>query len=260
MKAERIYGIFKGELLLNLRFKWRFLLEALFRLRASFLFFFMYYGFFQGGARGIGDVTRQNYVVFLLLGLIIFSVFTQGFNAPSRSFLEKKWWGALPGLFASPVTTMDLLVGIGLAALVEVAPLILLSIALSWFVMPVAIQTILSLLLVLAIMYIGVLGLGILRAAFVITNENVEAWFNIAYWAAIALSCFYYPIESLPPLLHPVVHLNPFYHANVVGKAVWLGSPYSPWSVAYVAVMGVVFATGGAYFFRRICERTGIQG
>lgn len=260
MKAERIYGIFKGELLLNLRFKWRFLVEALFRLRASFLFFFMYYGFFQGGARGIGDVTRENYVVFLLLGLILFSVFTQGFNSPGRSFLEKKWWGALNGIFASPVTTMDLLLGIGLAALVEVAPLIGLSIVLAWIVMPVAVSQILSLLFVLAMMYVGVLGVGILRAAFVVTNENVDAWFNIVYWGAVALSCFYYPIESLPPILHPIVYVNPVYHANVVGKAVWLGSSYGMESVIYVAIMGLVSASCGAYFFRRICERTGIQG
>lgn len=260
MKAERVYGIFKGELLLNLRFKWRFLVEALFRLRASFLFFFMYYGFFRGGAQGIGSVTRENYVVFLLLGLILFSVFTQGFNSPGRSFMEKKWWGAIHGLFASPATTMDILLGIGLAAMVEVAPLIGLSLVFSWIVMPVALVKILWLLVVLSLMYIAVLGVGILRAAFVLTNENVDAWFNILYWGAVALSCFYYPIDSLPPLLHPIVHINPVYHANVVGKAIWLGETYSMWSVLYVAVAAILSAFCAGYFFRRVCERTGIQG
>jgi ABC-type polysaccharide/polyol phosphate export permease len=260
MKAARIYAIFKGEVLLNLRFKWRFLVEALFRLRASFLFFFMYYGFFRSGAQGIGTVTRENYVVFLLLGLVLFSVFTQGFNFISRSFLEKKWWKAVDGLVASPATTFDILLGTGLAALVEIVPLLGLSLLFSWVLLPVGLTEILALLGVLLLMYLGVLGIGLVRAAFVLTNENVDAWFNILYWMAIAASCFYYPIVSLPPPLHPLVLANPVYHANIAAKAIWLGEPYSTTSVIYVAITAAISAPLGSYLFRRIFEGHGVEG
>jgi len=54
--------------------------------------------------------------------------------------------------------------------------------------------------------------------------------------------------------------VNPVYHANVVGKAIWLGEPYSLWAMVYVAVMAVVSAVCAGSLFRRVCERTGIQG
>jgi ABC-type polysaccharide/polyol phosphate export permease len=260
MKAARIYAIFKAEVLLNLRFKWRFLVEALFRLRASFLFFFMYYGFFRSGAQGIGTVNRENYVVFLLLGLILFSVFTQAFNFIGRSFLEKKWWKAVDGLVASPATTLDILLGTGLAALVEILPLLVLSLTFSWLLFPVSLTQVFGLLGILLLMYLGVLGIGFVRAAFVLTNENIDAWFNILYWMAVAGSCFYYPIVSLPEPLHPLVLANPVYHANIVAKAIWLGDPYSSASITYVAITAAISASLGSYLFQRIFERRGMEG
>ena len=95
---------------------------------------------------------------------------------------------------------------------------------------------------------------------FVLTNENVDAWFNILYWIAVAASCFYYPIVSLPPPLHPLVLANPVYHANVAAKAIWLGEPYSSASVMYVTIAAVLSAPLGSYLFRRIFEGRGMEG
>lgn len=260
MKLERIRAILKSEVLLHLRFRWDYLFRSLFKLRSSFLFFFMYYGFFKAGAPSIGDVTRENYIVFLLLGLVFFTIFTEAFHAPGESFLRKKWWKSVDGLLASPVTTLEILLGIGLAALVDVIPLLVVSLGLAWFLMPVSFLAIVSLLAVAALMYLTVLGVGLLKAVFVLVNENFDAWFNIVYWLAVAGSCFYYPIVSLPPVLHPLVIANPIYQANLIGKAMWFGEPVSVASWLFVVIGCVLSVSAGTYLFRVVWERSGTEG
>lgn len=260
MKLERIRAIVKSEVLLHLRFRWDFLFRSLFKLRSSFLFFFMYYGFFKAGAPSLGDVTPENYIVFLLLGLVFFTIFSEAFHAPGESFLRKKWWKAVDGLLASPVTTLEILLGIGVAALVDVIPLLVMSLGLAWFLMPVGVGAVAVLLAIGAVMYLTVLGVGLVKAVFVLVNENFDAWFNIVYWLLVAGSCFYYPIVSLPPVLHPFVLVNPLYHANLIGKAVWLDDPVQGSSVVFVLAACVASVAGGTYLFRTVWERAGTEG
>jgi len=260
MKASRLYAIIKNDVLLKLRFKWGFFIRSIFKLKGILTFFLIYAGFFHAGGINVGGVTKENFTVFLLLGMILATFFNTGIISIGFSFGMKKWWRTIHGLLVSPATKLEIISGTGIASLVGIAPLTIFTMALAYILFPISLVKLAYMVLVVALMYLVALGIGFVKAAFVLSNENMTAWFDIVTWAIVILSCFYYPITSLPKFIQPLAWANPIYSANYLTKEIWLHGNYHFGLLIYLGIMATVSLTIGIFIFNQIWKRWGIEG
>ena len=261
MRISRILTIAKKESVLKLRFKWGYIFDSIVNpLRLGLLFFFVYSGFFYSGAENIGGVTAKNYIVFVLLGMTMANLFTSGFKVISNSFLREKWWKTIQGLLTSPAKKIEILLGFGIGALADILPVFLFSIIIAYIILPISLINFLYFLAIIIITYLMVLGLGFINAVFTLSNENLASFFHFASWGVIFLSCFYYPITSLPKFIHPLVKLNPLYYANVVIKSLWMYNALSIKSIFYLSILSLISLGIGILVFNKVWKKLGIHG
>jgi ABC-2 type transport system permease protein len=261
MQARRIIAVAKKEMLLRMRYRGAFLVSTFFEpLKMGLLFFFIYTGFYSSGASSIGGVTHSNYVVFLLLGILSGAYFRMGTDLLAFSFYNEKIFQTIKGLLISPAQKIEIILGIGIRGLVENIPMTVIIFAILFAVAPIGPAVFLYVLSMFALLYLLVLGFGFVSGAFALANESVSKIFDVGAWAWIMLSCFYYPIESTPRLIRPIIELNPAYQVNVAIKAAWMSGQMSAGSLAYALVAAIVSLYIGVIVFNAVWNRMGLEG
>jgi ABC-type polysaccharide/polyol phosphate export permease len=261
MKISRVLAIAKRQIILNLRFKWSYLLGTfIFPLKSLVGFFIVYSGFFYSGATNIGGITKETYVVFLLLGMIFMTIFNKGLGVISGAFTQEKFWQTIQGVLTSPAKKIEIVLGYGIGGLVNMLPLSVLSLAICYAIMPISIINFICIIILLALMYLTILGIGFIRAALQLSNENISAFLTPFFLGWMFISCFYYPITSLPKFTHPLVKLNPIYHANWVIKSLWMHGSFELKSFFYLALLSLISLSVGIYIFNKVWKKMGIQG
>ncbi len=261
MKTSRILAIAKRQVILNLRFKWDYFMQTfIFPLKSLVAFLVIYLGFFYSGATNIGGITRENYIVFLLLGMMFMTIFSRGWNIIAESFMQEKYWQTIQGVLTSPAKKLEIILGYGIGGLVNIAPLLLLSLIFCYIIIPISIINFVYIVILLLLMYLAILGAGFIHASLKLTNENIAALLTPAFWAWVLISCFYYPITSLPKFIHPIVNLNPIYHANYVIKHLWIYNTFNIKSLFYLSLLSLMSLSAGIYIFNKVWKKIGIQG
>jgi len=261
MKLYRIFAIVKRQILLNLRFKWDYFMKTIiFPLKSLVAFFVVYSGFFYSGATNIGSITRETYIIFLLLGMILMAIFNTGWQMISVSFMREKFWQTIQGILSSPAKKIEIMLGYGIGELVNILPLLLLSLILCYVITPINIINLLYVIILLLMMYLTILGVGFIRAALTLSNENLSAFLTPAFWGLAFISCFYYPVTSLPKFIRPLAELNPIYHTNFVIKSLWIHNTFNIKSLFYLFLLSLISLTIGIYIFNKVWKKMGIQG
>ena len=261
MKTRRILAIAKRGLLIKLRYKWDFVVKGVLNpVKNGVGFFVVYSGFFGAGAVHIGPVDRSNYLVYLMFGMIFHSFFNKAFVDCSEVFLREKFWQTIQGLLVSPAKGYEILLGYGLVEVIDSVPIIVAALAISVVVVQLSIVKLLAVVALLGLLYLLLLGIGFIRAGFILSDENAASFFMPFSWVLFFLSCFYYPIQSIPTFFHPLILANPVYHAGLAITSVALGGDVQWTSIGYLAVCCVVFSTVGALTCAKVWKREGIQG
>jgi len=263
MKIRNILAVARKELKLNLRFKYDyFFKELLTSVRFLLLFFVVYYGFFSAGAPGIGSLKRESYILFLLLGTLTYSLFASSFGLFYTKFLAEKYWNTIQAILISPLTKMELILGVGLSELVKyiyISPIFFI-IAFIWN--PISIANFILVIFIMLLLFIGVLGVSLIQGAFTLSNENFLFLFQYLFWGWGFISCFYYPIEALPKFLHFLVLVNPIYHGLFIIRSLWIsGFVENFWMhFSIVLIFAIVVPAISIYLFNKIIKKYGIRG
>lgn len=261
MNLRRVFAIARRHLLQSMRFRWDYIFGIfLGPLKLMLLFFFIYTGFFYSGARNIGGVTTENYIVFLALGTVMSSIFGKGYNAIRGGLRTEKWWQTAEGLLVSPATRLDILLGYGIASLIHSLPMFIMVFTFAYIIMPVPLLNLIYIIALMLAMYAAVLGVGLVYGAFALTNENYNTAFSIASSGILFLSCFFYPMVALPGIFHPLIKVNPIYLANHAVKSAWMQGTIEPKILVFMALASIASVSLGVHFFNRIWKRKGIQG
>jgi ABC-2 type transport system permease protein len=261
MQINRILAIAKRQVILRLRFKWDYFMHTIvFPAKNLIAFLLIYLGFFYSGATNIGGITRENYIVFLLLGMMFMAIFNTGWDIIAGSFLNEKYWQTIQGVLISPAKKLEIILGYGIGGLVNIAPLLLLSLIFCYIIIPIRIINFVYIIILLLLMYLAILGAGFVQAALKLSNENIAALLTPAFWVWVFISCFYYPITSLPKFIHPIVELNPIYHANYVIKHLWIYNTFNIKSLFYLSLLSLMSLSAGIYIFNKVWKKIGIQG
>ena len=263
MNLKQIYAIAKKEVKLGLRFKYNFVFETLLSpLRLFVLFVIVYTGFFSSGASNVGNVEKENYLLFLLLGASVYSFFSLGFSLFYVKFYNEKYWKTIQALLIAPIDRIDLIMGVGLSEIVKLSLTMPFFFGMAFILSPTHLSSFIVVLVTILLLFLGVLSFSLIQGAFTLSNENFLFLFTYIFWIWGILSCFYYPIEALPDIVKPLVRVNPIYHGLVIVRGVWVDGYVSNFFVHFLFVLAFAILTPAVSIpiFNKVIKKYGATG
>ncbi|MBU4274303.1 ABC transporter permease [Patescibacteria group bacterium] len=262
MNVTQIFAIAKKEIKLNFRFKWNYFGDAILQpLRFVILFSVVYSGFFLSGAKEIGGITQTNFISFLILGSLVHTFFSFGFNIFKTKFINEKYWQTILSFLVAPVHRLKLVIGIGLSELPRLGIILVIFLGIAYLITPIAFAKLLLVILIIFLAFLGTLGVSLIIGAFSLANEDTLFAFSYIYWGWTFLSCLYYPLSSLPRFLHLAVRINPIYHCIEFIRELWLGlSGTTAVHLCFIIPFAILAPVIGVYLFNKIIKKIGITG
>jgi len=132
-------AIMEKETKLNLRFKFSFVVSSLTNpVLALIPFLLVYYGFFHfSGATSFAEVNQNNYVNFLVLGMLVNAFFYTGLYMFYSKFMNEKYWKTMEAIFLTPINYLSMVFGISASEIIRMIPTIIVFMAISaLFIVP----------------------------------------------------------------------------------------------------------------------------
>lgn len=258
---KQIWAITKKELHLEARYLIPFFSNVFFNpLKMAVWFFIVYFGFFSNGATSLGDLNKDNYVLFLTIGSTFNMFFTIATSNFPTKFFNEKYWKTIQGFIIAPLNNFKFVIGLSLAELIKASfgVFVFSSIAMIFF--PISIYKFLLVLAVIIFVFIGIMFIGLIRAAYILVNENINTVFEYAFMGVGFISCFYYPIQAFPKFLQPVIYYNPVYQGISLVRNIWIDQPIQAFSIIYVVAFTLFAVIFGSATFRRLIHHHDIEG
>lgn len=265
-------AIAEKETKLALRFKFSFFAESLITPLIRIIpFLLVYSGFFLIGGEGAkigGEVTSQNYVVFLILGMLADVFFYTGWSTFLGRFMNEKYWQTIDAILLAPINRISLIIGVGLADFIALCPSLFLFILFCIFTIPIPLVDLSLVLFALILLFSVSLSIGLIVGCTALFNENLTPLFGYARIIAVFFSCFYYPIEvlrmpalgELGNILPAIAYINPIYQINYIIRSIWLQGVIPLNSFIYALFFAVVAPLAAVYIFRRLFKVLSVQG
>lgn len=254
-------AIAEKDLAQEFRFRYQYIANILTLSLINFgLFATVYHGFTASTSSSSPLLGANNYVSFVVLGALASTIFTFGINAFSTRLLSEKYWETARGLLASPLKPVSLLLGVGLAELVRFIIISIVLFAVAFAFNPVGIYTLMGVIGILLLLFVSVLGLGLVRGVFTLTNENIDPLFTYLMIGTAYLSAFYYPVSYIPAFLQPLATINPVNYAVLSIRDLWNGQLPGPFLIAVVIITALASVSAATYLFNKIWRAMDIAG
>lgn len=200
------------EFKLKFRYKYKFILSIINPSLGFIIPYLVFRKLFQAlGDDSFGIWTPQNYVIFILTGIIVVLIINI-ISIYGKSFLQEKYWKTLSGIFMSPLNiSLFLIAKLVTELLVLGIPLVVVFIV--CFIITQA--SFISILAILGIFFCScffIASLGLAIGSFRISIEgNYTVLFTIIQFFLI-FSCYKYPRDFFPWYLQFIININPFYY------------------------------------------------
>lgn len=259
---NEITAITKKEFKLNIRFKTAYLLNVFVNPVLSIIpLFIIYYGFLHySGANEFGGVNLDNYIAFLVFGIIAQAFFFQGINAFSAKFKEEKYWQTIESLFIAPINYFSLIIGVGINVALNLIPLLFIFILIASIFSSAGIIEISLIILTMFLLLLFSLGVGLIYGALNLFSENFDPIFRYIFAAWTLASCFAYPIDIIPEIFRPIILLNPVYHAVNITRNLWINHFFGIEAFIYLLIFAVIMPLISVILFKAAWKRMEIQG
>jgi len=260
---HQVLAVVEKELQLQLRWGKDFLLRIvvtpLFYLIPYFL---LYQGLFNAGAGGLGELTPENYPVWLFLGTIYYTFVFNGFSTFENRFLLEKYWMTIQALFLTSINKYAYLIGVTIETLSESFVIFLVFCILSYFIIPTLFINIVGITIILLIVLVASAGIGLLRGGINLINENFRQVIFFALFFILFFSCYSLPLSILPDYLQIFATINPFYHGLLLIRSIWLNTMDSSllFSLFYLIIFTVITLIVAVWLFNKLLKRFGIHG
>lgn len=261
-RLTEIFAVAEKELMLSLRYKLSFFLTALINpILGVIPFFLIYYGFLHfTGTTEFAGLNRGNYIVFLLLGMLVYTFFNDGFNVFSSKFLNEKYWKTIEAVFISPISYLSIVIGVGVSELIRLIPTLLVFVLVaSFFAVPNPVSLLFAIAM-LVMIFLFCCSIGLIHGAAALSNENFLPIFGYLFMALSLLSCFFYPIGLIPDVLKPLVLINPLYQGATFVRDAWLLGEISIVSFGYVFAFMIVGLILSVRVFTKVWKTLGVEG
>jgi ABC-type polysaccharide/polyol phosphate export permease len=195
----------------------------------------------------IFHVTLENYLVYVLGGLVFWNFFSQTTNS---AMSELVWGGRLlTRIYVPPSVFVVSALGTGLVNLfLSLVPLFLIMLVTGAPFKP----AMLFLPVPILLMAMFALGVGLFLSSVAVYFADVVQMYQIALTAWMYLTPVIYPKEIIPERFRWLFNLNPLYHLLEVFRAPlyvgWLAGPKTLAAASLVAVLSLII---GWWFFSK---------
>jgi len=200
--------------------------------------------------------------VWVFLGSLIYSTFTEAYGAFNRRFLSEKYWMTIHGTLIAPVSKYYLLFGVIIDLMISGSITTVIFLIMSFLSVPIGFISILLVFIVFLMALISAAGIGLIKGSFHLINENLSPLFDYALYFLIFFSCYSIPFELYPPFLQIIIYINPLFHFINLTRGFWIGDfSFDPvLSFLYLLVFCIVCVILGVYFFTKLTRRYGVRG
>jgi len=258
---RQIWAITKKDLQLDLRYIAPLISKNFISpIKTMAWFLIIYSGFFSHSVNNFGGYTKENYIINLLIGSIFSIFFNLGAGSFPAKFFNEKWWQTIQGTLIAPINSYKLVLGISLSELIKAILGLLMVSAVALFLHPIPFYNFFIIFGIIIYTFIGLAAMGLIKAAFILVNENLNSIVEYFFLAVSFLSCFYYPIESFPSILRPIAYYNPIYQSLFLIRNIWLDQPISLFNVLYPLFFMLLLIVVGTSFYNFITKRFDIDG
>jgi ABC-2 type transport system permease protein len=186
------------------------------------LFFLVIFG--AGFGRLIGSLAPGvDFIQFMYPGLVAMSVLMSSLFA-GVSVVWDREFGFLREIMVAPIGRAGIVlgkaVGATAVALLQVAVLLLLAPVVG---VSLSVQTIVLLVPVVAILALGLSGLGILIASFMTSQQGFQLVIQLLIFPLIFLAGIFFPVNAVPDWLQVISKLNPLTYGVDAIRQIFLG-------------------------------------
>ncbi len=257
--------MFVAEIKRYYRWKERVVWDVLFTLIAFFGFILVWRTVLMGGFQGVGDLTAENYITFLLTGTVMWVVIRQGIGwQMAFAFTQDKHRRVLPYIMISPMNKIAYLYGkIGTGLLRSIINnIIIIIVASLFFEFYYAGSTVLTIFL-FALTFVAFSGIGLIIASLGAVREGIADFSLVLIEFVYLVSGVYYPIEVFPENIRGFVLLLPTTQAiNAVRKIGLHGAGFFDIlpQILYLGVLAIISPIIGYYVFRWVKNRAMLIG
>jgi len=261
--VQRILAVASKEWRLNQRFSMEyFASNAVSPIKAAVLMYLLYRGLLGGTNASLGMVTKENFQVFVLIGTTCHSLFMASLFTFRFKMLTEKYWQTFTGTLVSPASIFEVIAGFILgsilihllvAVVVLIAAAVMFSLTFGQFFAALGI--------LFCLMLFG-FGVGLIGTTVNLVWEGRTWMFDYAVQGLVFLSCFYYPIETLPEFFRAFVRVLPTFQATqLIQKLILVGSaPEWPWVMAYVVGSSLFVLIVPALYMDHAVKKFGLVG
>jgi len=204
-----------------------------------------------------------NFIQFMYPGLVAMSVLTSSLFA-GVSVVWDREFGFLREVMVAPIARSGIVlgkaVGATATALVQVGLLLLLAPVVG---VSLSVESVVALVPVVAILALGLSGLGILIASFMTSQQGFQLVIQLLIFPLIFLAGVFFPVNNVPEWLQVISKLNPLTYGVDAIRQIFLGprpelgvtifghTMSALEEVAVVGALGAVLLTAAVVAFSR---------
>jgi ABC-2 type transport system permease protein len=200
-----------------------------------------------------GDVMGVAFTTFLAPGILMMTVIQNAFANTSSSIVVSKVQGNIVDTLMPPLSATELVLGYLAGGIVRGVLVAVAIAAALWLFLGIVPQHPLVALFFVIVGGALMSGVGMVAGIYAEKFDQMAAITNFVVTPLAFLSGTFYSVQSLPPLLNDITHVNPiFYLIDGVRWGIIGVSDSSPWLGAAVAVAATIVVNLMAWsFFRR---------
>lgn len=246
------------------RWKLHFVFDAVFPLLESILFLLVWSAVLAGGFVGFGDITRENYVGYILTGMVVWSFMGITLRGDFiYGFIEEKHRRTIQYLFASPLSKMAVPYGRLILPIIRSSYKALLIIGLGLLFGFVFQGNIILIILILLVSFMIFSGIGSIIAGLAAWREDFAdlSWL-FAYIVEISAGIFF-PLQILPEAIRNFLYMMPHVQAVQAMRMVTLQNASFAQVLPYLiplVILGVVTTIIARLIFRFIERKAFLVG
>ena len=264
----QIYSLIIKDLKLKVRYKLEFIVEFVAPLMTIFFPYIIFSTLFNLKKNLFGNYySRENFLLFLLLGYCISVLIFLLWNYQDL-FYDEKTWKTLNAVIIAPVSKFNILISYFISGLISKSFPLIFIIVLCYIFYPISIVSLFFVLVVLLCISITFASMGFILGVFEIVNEDISASLSVGISFIALVSCLFYPIEIIPEEFHFIIKLNPlYYYFDLLRLTWWAGINYEDamlyityTHILVVATFTIMMPLIASYLFLIIYKKYGTSG
>jgi len=264
----QIHSLIIKDLKLKVRYKLEFIVEFVAPLMTIFFPYIIFSALFNLKKNLFGNYySRENFLLFLLLGYCISVLIFLLWNYQDL-FYDEKTWKTLNAVIIAPVSKFNIFISYFISGLISKSFPLIFIIVLCYILYPIPIVSLFFVLVVLLCISITFASMGFILGVFEIVNEDISATLSVFISFIALLSCLFYPIEIFPEEFHFIIKLNPlYYYFDLLRLSWWAGIDYEDamlyityTHILVVATFTIMMPLIASYFFLIIYKKYGTSG